>query len=47
MLVLFTSYAQLKRTRRRSPRPVGCQITVYEQGEGASANTLLETFRES
>jgi ATP-dependent DNA helicase DinG len=48
MLVLFTSYAQLKRTSQA----IGGQlsdagITVYEQGEGASANTLLETFRGS
>jgi ATP-dependent DNA helicase DinG len=48
MLVLFTSYAQLKRTSQA----IGSQladagISVFEQGEGASANTLLETFREA
>jgi ATP-dependent DNA helicase DinG len=48
MLVLFTSYAQLKRTSQNITGPlVEDDILVYEQGEGASANTLLETFRES
>jgi ATP-dependent DNA helicase DinG len=45
-LVLFTSYDQLKRTSRsvgETLRRNGIQI--YEQGEGASANTLLENFR--
>jgi DNA polymerase-3 subunit epsilon/ATP-dependent DNA helicase DinG len=48
MLVLFTSYAQLKRTSQNITGPLGeAGITVYEQGEGASANTLLENFREA
>jgi len=48
MLALFTSYAQLKRTSQSITGPLGeAGITVYEQGEGASANTLLETFREA
>ena len=48
MLVLFTSYAQLKRTSQAISSPLGsADIQVYEQGEGASANTLLETFREA
>jgi ATP-dependent DNA helicase DinG len=48
MLALFTSYAQLKRTSTSITGPLGeAGITVYEQGEGASANTLLETFREA
>jgi ATP-dependent DNA helicase DinG len=48
MLALFTSYAQLKRTSASITGPLGeAGITVYEQGEGASANTLLETFREA
>ncbi|MCE1254986.1 MAG: 3'-5' exoribonuclease [Anaerolineae bacterium] len=48
MLALFTSYAQLKRTSQAiSPALAEDGITVYEQGEGASANTLLETFREA
>jgi ATP-dependent DNA helicase DinG len=48
MLVLFTSYAQLKRTSQAINGPLAsADIHVYEQGEGASANTLLETFREA
>ncbi len=48
MLVLFTSYAQLKRTAQNIGGPLSeAEIEVYEQGEGASANTLLETFRET
>jgi predicted DnaQ family exonuclease/DinG family helicase len=45
-LVLFTSYDQLKRTSS-SIRSILSKngIQVYEQGEGASANTLLESFR--
>ncbi len=46
MLALFTSYAQLKRTSQAiSPALADDGIQVYEQGEGASTNTLLETFR--
>jgi DNA polymerase-3 subunit epsilon/ATP-dependent DNA helicase DinG len=45
-LVLFTSYDQLKRTSRAiSPFLSRNGIRIYEQGEGASANTLLESFR--
>jgi DNA polymerase-3 subunit epsilon/ATP-dependent DNA helicase DinG len=45
-LVLFTSYDQLKRTSQAiSPLLAKEDIRVYEQGEGASANTLLEHFR--
>jgi ATP-dependent DNA helicase DinG len=48
MLVLFTSYAQLKRTSQAINGPLAsAEIQVYEQGEGASANTLLETFKEA
>ncbi len=48
MLVLFTSYAQLKRTSQAIAGPLAADdIQVYEQGEGASANTLLENFREA
>ena len=48
MLVLFTSYAQLKRTSQTISHPLAeAGITVYEQGEGASPNTLLETFKEA
>jgi DNA polymerase-3 subunit epsilon/ATP-dependent DNA helicase DinG len=45
-LVLFTSYDQLKRTSHSiSPFLSRNGIRIYEQGEGASANTLLENFR--
>lgn len=48
MLTLFTSYAQLKRTSQNISPPLNeAEINVYEQGEGASTNILLETFRES
>ena len=48
MLALFTSYAQLRRTSTViTPALAEAGITVYEQGEGASPNTLLETFREA
>lgn len=48
LLALFTSYQQLKRTSASiSPALSEAGIIVYEQGEGASANTLLETFREA
>jgi ATP-dependent DNA helicase DinG len=48
MLALFTSYAQLQRTSNKlSPILAQEDIQVYEQGEGASANTLLETFRDT
>jgi ATP-dependent DNA helicase DinG len=48
MLVLFTSYAQLRRTSGVINPPLAdAGISVFEQGEGASANTLLENFRET
>jgi ATP-dependent DNA helicase DinG len=48
MLALFTSYAQLKRTSQAiTPILMEAGIQVYEQGEGASSNTLLETFRDA
>jgi ATP-dependent DNA helicase DinG len=47
-LVLFTSYAQLKRTSKNITGPLAQQdIVIYEQGEGASANVLLESFKSS
>jgi DNA polymerase-3 subunit epsilon/ATP-dependent DNA helicase DinG len=47
-LVLFTSYAQLKRTARTITAPLAqSDIIVYEQGEGASPNALLESFKSS
>lgn len=45
-LVLFTSYEQLKKTSRAiSPVLAKNDILVYEQGEGASPHSLLESFR--
>jgi ATP-dependent DNA helicase DinG len=47
-LVLFTSYAQLKRTSKNINGPLAQHdITLYEQGEGASPNALLESFKSS
>ena len=48
MLVLFTSYAQLKRSSQAIVRPLSQNdIQVYEQGEGASPAALLEAFKSS
>jgi DNA polymerase-3 subunit epsilon/ATP-dependent DNA helicase DinG len=45
-LVLFTSYEQLRRTARAISDPLAASnIMLYEQGEGASRNSLLESFR--
>lgn len=47
-LVLFTSYAQLRRTSKNISNSLAQSgITVYEQGEGASPNALLESFKSS
>ena len=47
-LVLFTAYDQLRRTSQAiSPVLAKEDILVYEQGEGASPHSLLETFRSS
>jgi len=47
-LVLFTSYAQLKRTAKNIAGPLSQHnIVVFEQGEGASPNALLESFKSS
>ena len=47
-LVLFTSYEQLRRTSQAiSPVLARDDILVYEQGEGASPHSLLETFRST
>jgi ATP-dependent DNA helicase DinG len=46
MLVLFTSYAALRRTSQGITGPLAREdIYVLEQGEGASPNTLLESFK--
>ncbi len=48
MLVLFTSYAALKRTSQGITGPLAREdIYVFEQGEGASPNTLLESFKST
>ncbi|MBV6395544.1 MAG: DNA polymerase III PolC-type [Anaerolineales bacterium] len=48
MLVLFTSYAALKRCAQGITAPLAREnIFVLEQGEGASANTLLESFKST
>ncbi len=48
MLVLFTSYKQLKATSHVvSPLLAKDGIQVYEQGEGASTSALLDSFRSS
>lgn len=47
-LALFTSYDQLKRTSQAiGPVLARDDIVVYEQGEGASPHSLLESFRYS
>ena len=46
MLVLFTSYAALKKTSQAITGPLAREeIYVYEQGDGASPNALLELFK--
>ena len=48
MLVLFTSYAALKKASQAITAPLAREnITVFEQGEGASPNALLESFRST
>lgn len=47
-LVLFTSYSQLKKTSQViTPALADRGIAVFEQGEGASANALLENYKNS
>jgi DNA polymerase-3 subunit epsilon/ATP-dependent DNA helicase DinG len=46
MLVLFTSYAALRKTAQAITGPLAREeIYVYEQGDGASPNALLESFK--
>ena len=48
MLVLFTSYRQLKATSHVvAPLLSKDNIHVYEQGEGASTSSLLDSFRNT
>jgi ATP-dependent DNA helicase DinG len=47
-LVLFTSYDQLKRTSQAINQVLGkMDITLYEQGDGASPHSLLDNFKSS
>lgn len=47
-LVLFTSYAQLQQTSKAISSALGeAGVTIFVQGEGASAHTLLENFRNT
>ncbi|MCS6908550.1 MAG: helicase C-terminal domain-containing protein [Anaerolineales bacterium] len=47
-LVLFTSYDQLRRTSQAISRALTQNdILLYEQGEGASPHSLLESFRSA
>ncbi len=48
MLVLFTSYASLKKTSQAVTGPLAREdIFVYEQDGGASPNALLESFKST
>jgi ATP-dependent DNA helicase DinG len=48
MLALFTSYTQLRKSSEALAMPLmKADITLYEQGQGASANSLLENFKIS
>ena len=48
MLVLFTSYTALKKTSAAITGPLtNKDIFVYEQGDGASPNALLESFKST
>lgn len=48
MLVLFTSYAALKKSAQAITGPLAKdEIYVFEQGEGASPNALLESFKST
>jgi DNA polymerase-3 subunit epsilon/ATP-dependent DNA helicase DinG len=48
LLALFTSYTQLRKSSEVLSDPLSrADITVYEQGQGASANSLLENFKIS
>jgi len=48
MLVLFTSYAALKKTSQAITGALAREdIFIYEQGDGASPNALLESFKST
>lgn len=47
-LILFTSYAQLKRTSKSISTAFSeMEMNIFEQGEGSSPNALLENFKSS
>jgi len=47
-LILFTSYAQLKRTSKGITQPLAKNdIVVFEQGDGSSSSSLLEFFKNT
>jgi ATP-dependent DNA helicase DinG len=47
-LVLFTSYAQLKRTSKAITQQLAKNdIVVFEQGDGSSSSSLLEYFKNT
>ena len=48
MLALFTSYAAIRRTAQAITAPLSREdILVYEHGDGASPNMLLESFKST
>jgi DNA polymerase-3 subunit epsilon/ATP-dependent DNA helicase DinG len=48
MLALFTSYAALRRAAQAIASPLAnSDIAVYQHGQGASPNALLESFKSS
>ncbi|MBI9043924.1 MAG: DEAD/DEAH box helicase family protein [Anaerolineaceae bacterium] len=48
MLALFTSYMQLKQTSKSISSILSKEgFEIFEQGKGASANALLESFKKS
>ena len=47
-LVLFTSYAQLRKTSQAITAPLSNEdVFVFEQGDGSSPNALLDSFKST
>jgi predicted DnaQ family exonuclease/DinG family helicase len=47
-LVLFTSYAQLRKTSQSITAPLANEdVFVFEQGDGSSPNALLDSFKST
>ena len=47
-LVLFTSYAQLRKTSQAITAPLANEdVFVFEQGDGSSPNALLDSFKST